>query len=644
MPVFTRVSLYNTHAVSEVVGGVLLLAIAVLAFSAIYSVIFPLPGVESEQHAKMIGYVDLDGTVKIEHIGGEPITSFRIDVKDINGTVLGSNSYEENWGIGVCKIPTSTKLLNESQKLHVTVYTVNSENGQELLFEGILQGNVPKSQTSGSSNSSDQPYLISSLLTDSTDEDLICFNKTSNGVTINASFSATSYIYNWIFNSEPFASMILPCDTDSSSTVKDYTGNNYHGMVHGASWSSQGINSGSYSFDGTTYISIPYCFKGSTINDVTIEFWVKTSNTSVTLLSYNSTRYGEITISNGLVKWTTTSNGNTRDIIGSTDISDNQWHHVTVTYTSDSGTAAIFVDGIIEESESVHAASDTLGSGSITSGYLGKGFNTQSTEYVTIFTDTFETDKGWSVQNSPYLSEGEWERGTPVDDERGDPPSDADGSGKCYITENEREKDIDGSYNNAGITWLISPSFDLSSYLEASFSCEVWYTNDYGYSPDNDYFYIDVSNDGGSTWTRVQTIGPTTPEPKQWYEHTFQIEEYIALTDNVKIRFEASDAGSGSVVEAGVDAIELTGLPTGGSDNLTGMIDDVRIYERLLSEEQIYQDYLCMKDGESDISVIVAEETTVGDTWYCVLTPNDQCQDASSISSNQLEITLYGGG
>ena len=636
-----RSSLHNTHAVSEVVGGVLLLAIAVLAFSAIYSCIFPLPGVESEQHAKMVGYVDLDGTVKIEHIGGEPLTAFRIDVKDINGSLLGSTEYDEKWGIGVCKIPTSTKLLTDNEKLKVIVYSRNSDDGEEIIFDGILKGNVPyaPSSGSGSSENSDLPYLISSLLTDSTDEDLICFNKTNTGLTVNSSFIATSYIFNWVKNSAPFAVMILPCDTNSAGIVKDYSGNNHHGSVQGAIWSSQGINSGAYVFDGTDYISIPYCFQSSRINEVTIELWVKTSNTSATLLSYNRTDYGEITLSNGLVKWATTAGGNTLDIIGSTDISDDQWHHVAVTYTTDTGTAAIYVDGLIERSDTIHSASDTLGSGSQISGYLGKGFNTQSTEYISIFRDDFETDKGWSVQNSPYLSDGEWERGTPVNDERGDPPSDADSSGQCYITENEREKDIDG-----GTSWLLSPSFDLSSYLEVSFSCEVWYTNDYGNAPDSDYFYIHVSDDGGSTWTRVQTIGPTTREPKQWYEYTFQIEDYVSLSNEVMIRFEASDTGYGSVVEAGVDAIDISGLPIGGEDDLIGMIDEVRIYERLLSEEQIYQDYLCSKDSESDLNVIVAEETTVGDIWYCILTPNDQSQDASSISSNQLEITLYGGG
>ncbi|MFH1013822.1 MAG: LamG-like jellyroll fold domain-containing protein [Thermoplasmatota archaeon] len=635
MLVISHTSISTSHAVSELVGGLLLVVIAILAFSAIYTFVFPLPGADVQQNSKLIGYVRMDGMIQIEHIGGESINAYRIDVKDTNGTLLDSLLSNDTWCIGGIKQPTSTKLCSADDKLHIVVYATNKDEGMELIFDGILQGTVP---TNLESNMTDQPYLISSLMTNSTDEDIICFNKTQNGETVNASFAASSYIFNWCVNSEPFASLLFPFDTNTVTTVKDYSGNNFNGTIFGASWSSQGVSSGCIDFNGQEYITIPYCFDNSLLHDVTIELWVKTMNSSATLVSFNRSDYGEITISNGHVKWTTTADGNTIDIIGSTNISDDQWHHVAVTYSEDVGVAAIFIDGIIEKAQSVHNIGDCLGSGSQISGFIGKGFGVQSSEFISVFTDNFESNKGWTVQNSPYLSDGEWERGTPVDDERGDPPTDYDGSGKCYVTENEREKDIDG-----GLTWLISPSFDFSSYTKVNFSCAVWYTNDYGSAPDSDRFYINVSNNNGSTWTMARMIGPTTPEPHQWKRYSFNIEEYIQLTDNVKIRFEASDLGSGSVVEAGVDAINITGLPIGGEKNLTGMIDEIRIYERLLSEEQIYQSYVCAKDGKSDVSVIVSEETTIGDIWYCIVTPNDQTLDASSESSNLLEIDLYGG-
>ena len=183
---------------------------------------------------------------------------------------------------------------------------------------------------------------------------------------------------------------------------------------------------------------------------------------------------------------------------------------------------------------------------------------------TTVFADDFETAQAWSVQNDPALTDGAWNRGVPVGGgDRGDPATDADGSGQCYLTDNvDGNSDVDG----AGTT-LLSPLFNLSGYPEALLSYSYWYTNNTGSTPGQDVWVAEISADGGINWVTLQSTSSSTDE---WTDVTFRVSDYVPLTPLVRVRFTASDPDPGAIVEAGLDAFRIEVCPPSPIEVLPG--------------------------------------------------------------------------
>jgi hypothetical protein len=83
-----------------------------------------------------------------------------------------------------------------------------------------------------------------------------------------------------------------------------------------------------------------------------------------------------------------------------------------------------------------------------------------------------------------------------------------------------------------------------------------WYSNDTGSNPGEDYWVVQVSDDGWASWA---TLENTNVSNRSWQQMQFALEDFIDLTSSVQLRFIASDEGYGSIVEAGVDDVMITG-------------------------------------------------------------------------------------
>ena len=177
-----------------------------------------------------------------------------------------------------------------------------------------------------------------------------------------------------------------------------------------------------------------------------------------------------------------------------------------------------------------------------------------ATSLIQIFDDDGETDPGWVVINSSGLADGAWVRGVPAGGgDRGDPPADGDGSGRCWLTDNaDGNSDVDD-----GSTSLVSPVIDATG--GEAYVCYLrWFSNTEGASPNQDVFVVSISNDGGGSWTTLETVGPGGPEVDGgWFEACHRIADFVEPTAEIRLRFTAEDAAPGSIVEAGVDAVRI---------------------------------------------------------------------------------------
>ncbi|MCC5823298.1 MAG: matrixin family metalloprotease [Phycisphaerales bacterium] len=205
----------------------------------------------------------------------------------------------------------------------------------------------------------------------------------------------------------------------------------------------------------------------------------------------------------------------------------------------------------------------TSGTVTVPAGGASAAFEAIIGEQVIVFEDDFSTDLGWVVgAPDDDATTGIWERVNPVGTTVGSTqvqPSEPLFGTACYVTGQHPGGGAGANDVDNGKTTLFSPILDLSEVSEpVTISYWRWYSNAAGANPNNDIFEVDISADGGATWTSVEVVGPAGPEVNGgWFQTVFNPADLIPLTDQVRMRFVASDYDPQALVEAAVDGFRV---------------------------------------------------------------------------------------
>jgi hypothetical protein len=184
--------------------------------------------------------------------------------------------------------------------------------------------------------------------------------------------------------------------------------------------------------------------------------------------------------------------------------------------------------------------------------YCGGGGGT------TIYTDTFETATGWTTNagGTDTATLGQWERG--------DPAATSSSGAKQLGTTVSGVNDLvtgplagsgAGSHDvDGGVTSILSPQITLpaTGNLSLSFS---YYLAHGSNSSSADFFRCSIVT--GTSTQVFQSLGAATNRNGVWtFAGNLSLNAFAGQT--VRIRFDAADASTASLVEAAVDDVSIT--------------------------------------------------------------------------------------
>ncbi|NRA98183.1 MAG: hypothetical protein HRU14_18470, partial [Planctomycetes bacterium] len=197
---------------------------------------------------------------------------------------------------------------------------------------------------------------------------------------------------------------------------------------------------------------------------------------------------------------------------------------------------------------------------------------------TSIASEDFETSSGWSVgAPGDDASPGIWIQANPLGP-AAQPEDDHTVAGAlCFFTGqgspggSTGENDVDG-----GKTTLTTPSYNLVGLSDPRISYWRWYSNSAGPSPEADIFLVDISSNGGATWTNVGENLPGVNN-EVWVNriepsHHAACTAYVVLDNH---RFDDMDPHVYVTRDMGATFTDVTGNLPGGIGSYVVVEDPV---------------------------------------------------------------------
>ncbi|MFH2021653.1 MAG: LamG-like jellyroll fold domain-containing protein, partial [archaeon] len=166
------------------------------------------------------------------------------------------------------------------------------------------------------------------------------------------------------------------------------------------------------------------------------------------------------------------------------------------------------------------------------------------------------------------------------------------------------------------------------------FSHSGWWNGyRFGVEPDGNYAWLQINGSAGySLDSATNSI-----QPNSWYHiaAVYNGSKMMFYINGVK---DSNELAKSNNLDSAPDDdvnIGMAGDCTGASwcEPFNGSIDEVRIFNYSLSAAQIKRIYEEESQGKNT-QVLVADETTLGEQWFCSVTPNDGFMDGTTKNSS----------